>query len=213
MVGIQILVEAVQPHTAEQYQQCSCVEGACKVFLFAELLKVRGGGELLVLLVGEVVADGVVLGGPLVGDFDHLGRVSLSAAQASYLARKHWGNLPDGPTAPMADEALDQILSLMGDFAPLIPDAVVDYELARGGVETSDVKVKRLLALATQKFISQVACDAMQHAKTRQQQSAKKTVRSVRWLIQDRKTTLTMEDLSAAMAEHGVTINKPEYYT
>jgi hypothetical protein len=32
------------------------------------------------------------------------------------------------------------------------------------------------------------------------------------YFIQDKKVTLTMEDLSAAIAEHGVTVKKPEFY-
>lgn len=48
-----------------------------------------------------------------------------------------------------------------------IPDAVTDYYLALSGLSTSDVRLKRLLALATQKFISDIATDAYQYSRIR----------------------------------------------
>jgi hypothetical protein len=41
-------------------------------------------------------------------------------------------------------------------------------------MSTEDVRVKRLLALAAQKFISDIATDAMQYAKVRQQTAQRK---------------------------------------
>lgn len=81
-------------------------------------------------------------------------------------------HIPDLPELTRKDKTLKEVLDLMeGDFAPIIPDAVTDYYLAKNGFETSDVKIKRLLALATQKFISDVAQDAFEYSRIRSSSS------------------------------------------
>ncbi len=105
------------------------------------------------------------------------------------------------------EESLSNTLLLLDDFSPIIPDAVTDYYLKRGGLDTNDIRLKRLLALATQKFISDICTDAMQYAKIKAQQQAlsKKTK-------PEKKVVLSVEDLSLAIQEHGVSIKKPEYF-
>lgn len=86
---------------------------------------------------------------------------ALAAAAASQL-------IPDLPQLTRKDKTLKEVLDLVdGEFAPIIPDAVTDYYLAKNGFETSDVKIKRLLALATQKFISDIAQDAYEYSRIR----------------------------------------------
>lgn len=81
-------------------------------------------------------------------------------------------HIPDLPELTRKDKTLKEVLDLMeGDFAPIIPDAVTDYYLAKNGFETSDVKIKRLLALATQKFISDIAQDAFEYSRIRSSSS------------------------------------------
>lgn len=106
---------------------------------------------------------------------------------------------------------------------PVIPDAVTDYYLARSGLDCPDVRIKRLLALAAQKFISDVAQDAFQYCKIRQQAGGKDTSKSYpsrtaqsaasSSAARDRKTVLTMDDLSAALSEYGVNIKRQDYHT
>lgn len=80
--------------------------------------------------------------------------------------------IPDLPELSRKDKSLKEVLDLMdGEFAPIIPDAVTDYYLAKNGFETSDVKIKRLLALATQKFILDVAQDAYEYSRIRNSSS------------------------------------------
>lgn len=58
----------------------------------------------------------------------------------------------------------------MDDYAPLIPDAVTDYYLTLAGLPPppeTDRRLARLLALATQKFIADVAADAYQYSRIR----------------------------------------------
>ncbi|GEQ67984.1 hypothetical protein JCM33374_g1650 [Metschnikowia sp. JCM 33374] len=72
------------------------------------------------------------------------------------------------PELSKKDKTLQEMLELMdGDFAPIIPDAVTDYYLSKNGFETADVRVKRLLALATQKFVSDIAQDAYEFSRIR----------------------------------------------
>lgn len=68
-----------------------------------------------------------------------------------------------------ADKTLDEILSMLDDdeFTPIIPDAVTDYYLAKNGFSTSNIKIKRLMALATQKFINDIATDAYEYSRIR----------------------------------------------
>ncbi|KAJ2229962.1 hypothetical protein IWW45_005976 [Coemansia sp. RSA 485] len=107
-----------------------------------------------------------------------------------------------------SEKSLAEFLVQMDNYAPIIPEALTDYYLAQAGFECSDVRIKRLLALATQKFISDVATDAFQYNRIRQQASKEKKFNS-----KDRKTVLTMDDLTAALAEYGVNIKKPEYFS
>lgn len=65
------------------------------------------------------------------------------------------------------DAQLAQLLEHMDDYKPIIPDEVTDYYLQRAGFDTNDVRVKRLVGLAAQRFISSIASDAFQYARAR----------------------------------------------
>ncbi|CAI9633602.1 transcription initiation factor taf10 subunit [Alternaria burnsii] len=68
------------------------------------------------------------------------------------------------------DATLREFLGKMDDYAPIIPDAVTNYYLTRAGLppppQTSQ-HLARLLALATQKFIADIAADAYQFSRIR----------------------------------------------
>ncbi|KAL2925752.1 Transcription initiation factor TFIID subunit 10 [Bienertia sinuspersici] len=49
------------------------------------------------------------------------------------------------------------------DYSPTIPDELVEHYLAKSGFQCPDVRLIRLVAVATQKFISEVATDALQY--------------------------------------------------
>ncbi|KAK7093331.1 transcription initiation factor TFIID subunit 10-like [Littorina saxatilis] len=103
---------------------------------------------------------------------------------------------------PLSDFVLQ-----LEDYAPTIPDSVTAYYLNRAGFETSDPRIIRLISLAAQKFVSDIANDALQHCKMKASagQSSKKQGK-------DKKFTLTMEDLTPAMAEYGINVKKPCYF-
>lgn len=106
-------------------------------------------------------------------------------------------------TLPLAD-----FLMQLEDYTPTIPDAVTGYYLNRAGFEASDPRIIRLISLASQKFISDIANDALQHCKMKGTASG-----SSRNKTKDKKYTLTMEDLSPALTEYGINVKKPHYFT
>ncbi|KAI0792139.1 transcription initiation factor TFIID 23-30kDa subunit-domain-containing protein [Abortiporus biennis] len=113
------------------------------------------------------------------------------------------------------DKTLAEFLLTLDDYEPLIPSEVTDYYLQRVGFECEDVRLKRLLALAAQKFVSDIAADAYQHARIRTVATGGRSRGNVGGPQSARdktKTTLMMEDLSAALAEYGITSKKPEFY-
>ena len=102
---------------------------------------------------------------------------------------------------PIAD-----FMTQLEDYSPTIPDAVTQHFLSTAGFETNDPRIVKLVSLASQKFISDIANDALQHCKMRNagQASNKKG--------KDRKHTMTTEDLSQALSDQGITLKKPPYY-
>ncbi|KAF9447712.1 transcription initiation factor IID, TAF10 subunit [Macrolepiota fuliginosa MF-IS2] len=115
------------------------------------------------------------------------------------------------------DRTLAEFMLMLDDYEPLIPNEVTDYYLQRVGFECEDVRLKRLLSLAAQKFVSDIAADAYQHARIRTNAAGGRARVNQPFAgaghVKDKtRTTLTMEDLSAALAEYGINSRKPEYY-
>ena len=74
------------------------------------------------------------------------------------------------PIPTKKDTTLRHFLSKTSDHAPLIPDAVTDYYLTLAGLPPppeTDRRLARLLALATQKFVADLAADAYQYSRIR----------------------------------------------
>ncbi|KUJ22944.1 transcription initiation factor IID, TAF10 subunit [Mollisia scopiformis] len=73
------------------------------------------------------------------------------------------------------DASLKEFLAKMDDYAPIIPDAVTNYYLTKAGLPPppqTDPRLARLLALATQKFIADIAADAYQYSRIRSSNSS-----------------------------------------
>ena len=64
----------------------------------------------------------------------------------------------------------------------------------------------RIVALAAQKFISDIANDALQQCKIRTSNQASKGK------TKDRRYHLTLEDLAPALGEYGIVVRKPPYF-
>ncbi|KAB5513228.1 TAF10-like protein [Coniochaeta sp. 2T2.1] len=86
------------------------------------------------------------------------------------------GDAPPVPAIPESrlptrkDTSLKELLNKMDDYAPIIPDAVTNYYMTRAGLPPppqTDQRLARLLALATQKFIADIAADAYQYSRIR----------------------------------------------
>ena len=65
------------------------------------------------------------------------------------------------------DHALAQFLRMLDGYSPLIPDEVSDFYLERSGFQCQDARLKRLLSLAAEKFVADIAADAFQYARIR----------------------------------------------
>ncbi|KAK7253036.1 hypothetical protein RIF29_37427 [Crotalaria pallida] len=107
------------------------------------------------------------------------------------------------------DSALSEFLASLMDFTPTIPDELVEHYLAKSGFQSPDPRLTRLVAVATQKFVAEVAGDALQHCKARQATIPKDKREKQQ---KDKRLVLTMEDLSKALHEYGVNVRHQEYF-
>ncbi|CAA18862.1 Transcription initiation factor TFIID 23-30kDa subunit-domain-containing protein [Schizosaccharomyces pombe] len=125
------------------------------------------------------------------------------------------------------DKTLENFLAQMDDYSPLIPDVLLDYYLSLSGFKCVDPRLKKLLGLTAQKFISDVAQDAYQYSKIR---TGSSNASSTTFGAQnfgaggasgigssgrrgDRgKTVLTVDDLSAALNEYGINLKRPDFF-
>ncbi|XP_073288093.1 transcription initiation factor TFIID subunit 10-like isoform X2 [Primulina huaijiensis] len=96
------------------------------------------------------------------------------------------------------DAALTDFLTSLMDYTATIPDELVEHYLAKSGFQCPDVRLTRLVAVATQKFIADVATDALQRCKARQS-SIVKDKRDKQQ--KDKRLILTVDDLSKALQE------------
>ncbi|KAF6200297.1 hypothetical protein GE061_006600 [Apolygus lucorum] len=118
-------------------------------------------------------------------------------------------------TGPVASDPLQRLLPKIENFTTTIPDAVLVDLMASAGFSSNDPAIVRLISLAAQKWLSGVTYDALQHSKVRTSNQSSKSHHGHSHNQGDRRQdrrTLTMEDLTPALAEQGITIRKPLYY-
>ncbi|XP_002130392.3 transcription initiation factor TFIID subunit 10-like [Ciona intestinalis] len=101
---------------------------------------------------------------------------------------------------------MNDLLQQLETYTPVIPDGVARHYLNRAGVNTTDPAVVRLIALASQKFISDIVNDAMQ---LNRMKGSSQTSRGGK---KEKRSLLTMEDLLPSLAERGIKVKKPSYY-
>lgn len=117
------------------------------------------------------------------------------------------------PLLERRDRSLKELLEAMDTYAPIIPDAVTDFYVAKAGFKTNDRRVKRLLALATQKFVSDIATDAYQFARIRSHSGNPSTNPSRgRAAGGQGRTVLGIDDLSNVLIDYGINVRRPNFY-
>ncbi|KAM5580872.1 hypothetical protein ABKV19_010201 [Rosa sericea] len=107
------------------------------------------------------------------------------------------------------DASLSEFLASLMDYTPTIPDELVEHNLANSGFQSPDFRLTRLVAVATQKFVAEVATDALQQCKARQAAVVKDKRDKQQ---KDKRPILTMEELSKALREYGVNVKHQEYF-
>ncbi|KAK6433245.1 hypothetical protein LTR95_010579 [Oleoguttula sp. CCFEE 5521] len=151
---------------------------------------------------------------------------------------------PPSTTAHKKNLTLASLLSPLTQSTPLIPDAVTAHYLTLAGLPPppeTPLPLARLLALATQKFIADIAADAYQYSRIRSGSVTSNNplgglggvaaagvrdeggkgggkVGGVRAGFGGGggggagRTVLTMEDLGMAVGEYGVSVRRGEFY-
>ncbi|CAB3397132.1 unnamed protein product [Caenorhabditis bovis] len=124
----------------------------------------------------------------------------LSAVQQQFVQQQM-----EKPKNEHQDEVRDFIRQL-ADYPPTIPDSVTLHFLKSSGVEGTDPRVARLIALAAQKQVSDIILDAMQNARMKGLGQTKKGTKET-------KFTLTEELLDGVLSEYGIRNTRPPYHT
>lgn len=110
------------------------------------------------------------------------------------------------------DKAMLELLNQLEDFSPIIPDELTEHYMIKAGLDIKDVKIKRLIALLTQKYVTDIAQNALQYSKLRQGGSSGSTISKSPNNNNSKRLILTMEDLSSAMRDYDIHVKRPPYY-
>lgn len=86
----------------------------------------------------------------------------------------HTAPVPEPKLPSRKDVSLAEFTKNLKNVKSIIPEAVVDYQLTKAGINpsTQPPELKALLALAMQKFVADISSDAYQFAKIRQGNSS-----------------------------------------
>lgn len=75
-------------------------------------------------------------------------------------------------TPPMENSSATEknvcdLIDQLEDYVPTVPDALTAYYLNMAGFEDADERIIRVISVTAQKFIADIANDALQHCKSR----------------------------------------------
>ena len=110
---------------------------------------------------------------------------------------------------PRKNEVVEDLQHRVEDYSSVISDSVTNSILQGVGVDNQTPEVTRLISLAAQKFISDIAYEALQHCKMRGGGKDQKSKSSGR----DRKYAMSAEDIVVALSDQGLTVKKPPYFS
>ncbi|EKX32652.1 hypothetical protein GUITHDRAFT_156266 [Guillardia theta CCMP2712] len=107
--------------------------------------------------------------------------------------------MSDKPAEPQKDsqerQEIEQLLLTLDKFHPTIPDSVTEFYLKKVGFTNKDPRLTKLVSVAAQKFIADVAHDALQQCKMRMSKDKTK---------KDQRLVLTSQDLAASLRQYGI---------
>lgn len=108
-------------------------------------------------------------------------------------------------------DEVEAFLADLAEYQPVFPDSLVQYYLSRAGFVSDDVRVHRLVAVAAQKFVADIANDAIANSRLRAA-SAPVPHGARTKLARDPKIVLSLDDLELALREYCVDLKKPPYF-
>ena len=108
----------------------------------------------------------------------------------------------------ISETDLYRFLEDLDDMAPTIPDQYTNSVLKTVGVNTPDVRVTRLISLAAQKFMQQIADDCFKVQANKLTALPKdEKLRKI-----NQRVVLTTETLGEVLSEYGVSVKKPSLF-
>ena len=113
--------------------------------------------------------------------------------------------LPDNVTRTYLQKVIDYLL--LSDYWKCLETllTLLAYHV-QAGMQVSDPALVNLVSVAAQKFISDIAVDALTHNKMRQSMCGKKSSRK------EKKFVMNTEDLMEALKDKGISVKRQPYY-
>lgn len=131
-------------------------------------------------------------------------------------------------------EILDEFCSKLKDVQTTLPETVVNHYMKKTGFIVNDPKLVKIISIASQKFISEIVNDVMQHHKLKSKSTGQTSgtnastsgtnanQASAAGQAQGSSSStanknapglvLTLEDLSNVLTEYGINVKKPYYF-
>ena len=106
----------------------------------------------------------------------------------------------------------DRLLAGLAEHQTLVPEELAAKVLGECGVRTSDPRVAKLLAFATQHFIASVVHDAREVERRRRTLLTQRSLEDLGFDLKDKRQILTMEDLAQALEDYGITLKGPHHF-
>ena len=106
----------------------------------------------------------------------------------------------------------DRLLAGLAEHQTLVPEELAEKVLGECGVRTSDPRVAKLLAFATQHFIASVVHDAREVERRRRTLLTQRSLEDLGFDLKDKRQILTMEDLAQALEDYGITLKGPNHF-